>query len=216
MAQSLLLGVSVLEVVSFALKVVATIGGAIVGWYLTPPVVKVLVRLAVHKPAPKPLVTVSRLMGALIVALVVWMIWSFGFGEGWGFGPGPGGSPGLGAGSGGTGKQQAGKDNEQKDKTAREKDDKKSGPAPPETLTVRMRGGVGVEKQFYLVDNKPRTLDEVRQILKKERGHLKTVEIVIDDDSVPDGHPAVVGLRNAVREQGLAVRTSIVEKGGER
>src|SRR5437588_6706160 len=117
MAQSLLVGVSVLEVVSFALKVVATIGGAIVGWYLTPPVVKVLVRLAVHKPAPKPLVTVSRLMGALLAAAIVWTIWSFGFGDGWGFGPGPGGSPGLGAGSGGTGKQQPAKDGEQKDKT---------------------------------------------------------------------------------------------------
>ena len=86
MAQTLLLGFSVLEIVSFALKVMATVGGAILGWYVTPPLVRVLVRLAVHKPAPKAVVTVSRLMGALLVAAVVWSLWSWGFGDGWGFG----------------------------------------------------------------------------------------------------------------------------------
>jgi hypothetical protein len=83
----------------------------------------------------------------------------------------------------------------------------------PDTLTVRMRGGAGVGDRFYMVDDAPRTLDQVRQVVKKDRDHLKTVEIVIDDESVPDAHPAVVSLRNAVRAEGLAVRTSIVEKG---
>jgi len=202
-----------LQLVSFALKVLATVGGGILGWYVTPPVVRLLVRVAVHKPAPKPLVTLSRLMGALLVAVLVWSLWSWGFGDGWGFGPGPGGSPGLGRGPGGTGKQSASKDGSPKDTTAKEKDGKKAGPPLPDTLTVRMRGGANVENRFYMVNGTPQTLGEVRQILKKERDHLTMVEIVIDVESVPDAHPAVVSLRNAVRAEGLAVRTSIMEKG---
>jgi hypothetical protein len=203
-----------LQIVSFALKVMATIGGGILGWYVTPPVVRLLVRLAVHKPAPKAIVTVSRLMGALLVAALVWSIWSWGFGDGWGFGPGPGSGPGLGPGGGGTGKQIAATNGTPQETTAPAKDGKKAPPPLPDTLTVRMRGGAGVEKQFYLVDNTPRTLDEVRQVMKKGHDHWKTVEIVIDDESVPDGHPAVRSLQSAARSAGLAVRTSIVEKGG--
>jgi hypothetical protein len=67
-----------------------------------------------------------------------------------------------------------------------------------------------------MVDNKPRSLDEVRQIMKEGHDHWKTVEIVIDDDSVPDGHPAVVGLRNAARAAGLRVQTRINENGGSK
>jgi hypothetical protein len=202
-----------LQIVSFALKVLATVGGAILGWYITPPVVRLLVRVAVHRPAPKALVAVSRLMGALLVAAIVWAIWSFGFGDGWGFGPGSGGGAGLGPGSGGTGKQSSSKDGVSKDKSVTEETTKKAGPPLPDTLTLRMRGGAGVGDRFYMVDGTPRTLDDVRQILKKERDHLKTVEIVIDDESVSREHPAVRALGNVVLAEGLAVRTSIVEKG---
>jgi hypothetical protein len=217
MAQTLLFGLSVFEVVSFTLKVMATAGGAILGWFVTPPVVRLLVRLAIHKSAPKPLVTVGRLMGALLVAAVVWSIWSFGSGQGWGFGSGWGGSPGSGQGKGGTGKQEVAKNDVQKDDTAREKDKKKAVLPVADKLTVRMRGGTGVEieERFYLVDNKPRTLNEVKQILKDGRDHWKTVEIVIDDDSVSGKalHPMVLALQNAVRAEGLVVKTSSVEQG---
>ena len=153
-----------IAMLSFVLKVLATVGGAILGWYVTPPVVRLLVRVAVHKPAPQLFVTISRLMGALVVASIVWAIWSFGFGDGWGFGPGGGSGPGLGPGSGAT---QAAKNGEPKDATAqgkdaKEKEGKQTGPTLPETLTVRMRGGAGVGKEFYLLDKQPMTLDQVR------------------------------------------------------
>jgi hypothetical protein len=207
-----LYGLSVLEIVSFALKVLATVSGGILGWYITPPVVRVLVRIALHKPAPGPLVTVSRVMGALIVGAIIWAIWSFGFGDGWGFGPGLGSGAGLGPGSGG--KQAAVKNGESKETTDKAKSSKNAEVPLPETLSIQMRGGAGVEKQFYLVQNQPMTLDEVRQVLEKQRDHLKTVEIVIDENSVPERHAAVLSLRRLAHSQGFAVQTKILEKFG--
>src|SRR5262249_19784083 len=83
--------------------------------------------------------------------------------------------------------------------------------AESETLRVEMLGGARVEQQrFYLLqgEERPRTLEGLQEVLaerRKQKPPLRSLEIVIYENSVAAEHPAVKDLEKWAREHDLAV-----------
>src|SRR5262245_31833802 len=102
------------------LRVVAAIGAALVGWFATGPVVRILYRLIVRRGVPSWVLPWSRLAGAMVCGFLVYYFLPLGGGPGWGWGLGAGGGPGRGPGQGGdkTEKQP------RRDKSLKEESDK--------------------------------------------------------------------------------------------
>src|SRR5687768_5476989 len=70
----------------FGLRVAVAIGAAILGWFLAGPVARVLHRLAFQKPiSPKGLFA-SRLIAAIVLALLAFLLIPIGPGMGFGLG----------------------------------------------------------------------------------------------------------------------------------
>src|SRR5947209_15607769 len=85
------------------LRVIAGVGGAFVGWFVSDPLARVTYRLAAGKPIPGWTLPWIKVAGAILVGLLVYFFIPLGGGPGgWGYGPGLGGGPGKGPGEGGT------------------------------------------------------------------------------------------------------------------
>src|SRR5262245_24180971 len=121
------------EVFYLALRVLAAVGGFVIGYLLTGPLVRFLVRVAVHKQVPDGVLLWVKVLGGLVVAIVVFQLMQFGpggGGSGSGGGTGDGKGTGKGTGSGKNGKPDPGKQNDDG------KDKGKTRPTPEETLVV--------------------------------------------------------------------------------
>lgn len=197
------LGEAAIEVV----RVIAGVGGAFVGWFVSDPLARLTYRLAIQKPIPSWTLPFAKVGGAATLGLLVYFLVRIGGGpDGWGYGPGVGGDPGKGPGEG-------------KDKTALTKDvksdDKKPGvddavkPAdksPPavvrKIVEIEILGGerylrVGEERYYLLrTTGKAMTLEEVDAYLKENRAKLE-LHVVVTEDS-----PA----------KGLGIREDLVER----
>src|SRR5438105_3154266 len=198
-------GFAILQFVHFGLRVLAGLAGAFVGWMFTGYVVRFLVRLAFHRPTPRPVLTLSRLLGALAIGLLVYYYLHPGGSGGWGWGGGGGGGSGSGQGShGGT---ASGKTTP--DKSTRPAVEGTTQKAPgKDTLVVELLGGSRYkgEGRYYVVQGKPpaRTLKEIEALLKAGKERLGKLEIVIRPDSVSRSHPATTRLQQLADEYGLA------------
>jgi hypothetical protein len=187
-----------------ALKFLAVAGGAAVGWVGCGALFRLVARLSVGRPVPRPMMLVVRSLGAVALGLAVWA-WVFGTG-GSGFGTGTG--LGLG-GQGGQGTEVEAPPEPRPLEPA-------PGPAEKEkagisVLRIEMLGGARVrEQRFYLLEGstQPMTLDELRARLRepKSGGVLKGIEIVIYEDSVAQDHPAVRDLERWAKQHDLTVR----------
>jgi hypothetical protein len=192
-----------LEVLYDLMRLFFAVAGAIIGWFITPPIVRLLGRLAFHKPPAPILVRVTRVLGAILVGVLVFQFFPFGSGGGGGGGSGGGTGAGVGNKKGnGSSQAAAGKKTEAAKKV--------EGPAPAgkEVLAIELIASKLYEKdsgRYYLLKGQepPRDLDEIKQYLKANKDRLRLVNILLYADSVYEEHPAVTDLKEAIEALGL-------------
>src|SRR5689334_18126058 len=95
---TLLAAIDITATVFWVVRLAAGFGGALVGWFVTGPVTRLLYRGAFQRPAPGWLVSWARLGGAALVGLLLFYFLPLGGGRGFGWGPGAGSGPGPGRG----------------------------------------------------------------------------------------------------------------------
>jgi hypothetical protein len=177
------------EGVVLVLRIILALLGALLGWWLTSPLVKGISRLAFRRRPSAPVLTVSRLSGAVLVALALFYFFPLGFGGG-GTGGGLGEGVGTGSGAKGPGQGDGGrKDGKQKQPEVKPGE---SG----ETVRVEMILASRYEKntgRYYLIESKapPKTLEEVDQYLNDHKGRFRNLDIIIYANSVDPRHSAV-------------------------
>jgi hypothetical protein len=170
-------------------KLMAVAAAVFVGWLCTGWVVRTLVRLAFHKQTPRWVETLSRVAGAIVLGVIVWMTpLGPGGGGGW---FGSGGSAG---GDGGSANKEGGKD---KDKGGRQgSKDKKDGgsPSPKDSkVVIHLLPSKEVkDNRDYRIEgeSKARNLAEVKEYLKAHQPQVPRkgwVEIIRSGDTVPAG-----------------------------
>jgi len=198
------------------IRVLAIVGGAVVGGLFIGMLAQVLIKFTTRKPAPRFVKNVVRLLGAVAVGLAVYLFV---------FGPGGGGLGGFGWGLGGSGSGTTGHSGTTQtglEGTPRERPQTTSArPSERErVLAIEMLGGARVkDNRFYLAEGEkePATLEEVRKTLEKRlqsRPPLKAIDIIISEDSVSERDPAVSKLRQLAEQLNLDVyvKTPAAEK----
>jgi hypothetical protein len=198
------------------LRIVVVVGGIILGWFITPPLVKLLVRLAFHRTVNPWVLTVCRLGGAVLVGYLAFLL-PLGMG---GRGPGPGG-PGSGGVSSGQDKEKPAKDRKEKEPprqtTDRASRDERS------TLVVDMLGGNAVKAgRYYLVrvpgksgKAEALTATELDGLLKKlTSGTKRIVQIDIRyyNNSVDETNKAVTKLKQLAEQYELRVKETNLDQ----
>ena len=194
-----------------AVRILAALVAAFVGWVTVGLAVGLLVRLIFRRPAPRPAVFLARIVGALALGLLVYYFLYPGGVGGWGLGGG-----GFGLGGGGTGRNGSGTGTSATSTTP--KIDKASTHVESrDTLTIEMLGGERYkgEGRYYLVEGKapPRTLDELTDLLKRNRGRYRKLEILIYPDSVAREHPATSQLAGLANRFGLSLSITRTTRG---
>src|SRR5207244_7010437 len=100
-------------------RIAVAAGGALVGYFLSGPVLRALYRLAFQRPIPGWLLPLGKLGSAALIGLLIFFFLPLGGGDGWGWGPG------WGAGAGGSdakpGKTQGKQTDPPRNRTVREK-----------------------------------------------------------------------------------------------
>jgi hypothetical protein len=162
----------------FLIRIIATIGGAIVGWFVCDPLTRGLYWLATRAAIPGLLLFASKAGGSIALALVVFGVMqfvSFGDGSGFGFGPGSGGVPGKGAGAGGD------KPADTKDAKAA-KTDAQKGPRGLEPVEIEIINGklYKDDERYFLVKRAEPALSrgELEDYLKKNKDKVEIIPVL--------------------------------------
>ena len=184
------------EAAFLVLRIIAGVGGAFIGWFVSDPLARITHRLIWHKPIPGEMLLWLKMGGAALLGLLVFFLIPLGGGPGgWGYGPGKGGSPGLGSGQGGKdlGAGTTGNKDDEKKKPADDKTkptDKAAGKAVRKPVEIEVLGGdryPGGER-YYLLQGRtePMTLKQVDAYFAD---HADTLELhmVITKDSPAKG-----------------------------
>ncbi len=173
------------------MRMAAALGGLIAGWFLSGPIVRLLVRVAFHKPVPPNVLYGCKIGGAMLTALLIFWYLPLGTGGG-------GGGSGNGAGNGGPGDGK-GSGPGNGDAAKKGGDDKSLGNGKRGTIAIEVIGGDRYKDdvRYYLLDRKEPavSLSEVEAAFKDKRGRLQVV-IVLTKDSVGERHGAVSRLQN--------------------
>ena len=169
-------------------KIIAAVGGAVVGWFVCDPLTRLLYRLSFRAPTPGPVLLLSKGAGAATLALVVYFAIHLGGGGGFGSGPGPGGLPGKGPGKGG---DKIIADGSAKD--AKIVKDKVDGPkfnGKLETVHIEILGGKRFDddgkERFYLLERKSPAvnIDDVEEYFKKHEAKIHVVAVLTRDTGI--------------------------------
>jgi hypothetical protein len=171
----------------FLVRIIATIGGAVVGWFACDPLTRLIYRLIYREGVPGALLFSFKSMGAISLALAIYFLLPLGGGGGLGQGPGKGGLPGKGPGKGGA-KNDATTDAVKKDdkSVVEPKTDKISpnGKTAPkrEIVFIEVIGGArfptdGKDRHYLLKQMEPPvSLSDLEDYFKQ---HAKTLEVKI-------------------------------------
>jgi hypothetical protein len=186
------LGAAALKVV----HVIAAIGGAFVGWFVSDPIARITHRVVTRKAIPSWTLPWIKMAGAALCGLLIYFFILFGGGPGgWGYGLGLGGGPGKGPGEGGkdTGAlvQNGGKP---ADKTRPLDKGKPADKTVRKRLDIEVLGAKRVRDadHCYLLipDDKkpgtPMTLKDVEGYFK-EHGSKMELHVILTDDSPDEG-----------------------------
>jgi hypothetical protein len=182
------------ELLFFLLRVGVALVGAFLGWLVSGPLVRLLVRLAFHRPASPLVLRFGRLAGAVLAGLLVYYFFHLGSG---GSGGGIGGGIGQGQGS------QAGNNgstpDKNPDKSARDRSTEDTQPQPAKeklAIEIILSKHYKGDDRYYLLQGKEpaQTLKEVEDYLAKRRKKLELVEIIVYANSVAAAKPPVKDL----------------------
>jgi hypothetical protein len=183
--------------VLWALRVTMAIAGALLGWFLTGPVVKLLYRGAFQRPLPGWVMPWTRLGGAALVGLLLGYLLPLGSGSGFGWGPGGGG-----AGPGARHDPADAADG----KPAAADAAAKTAAQDLEALEIEVVGGKRYQGsgRFYLIGRREPAvpLEKVEDYLKKNQERLaEYITIVLtSNQSVDVGHAAVLRLNTVIEK----------------
>jgi hypothetical protein len=179
------------ENVLFGLRIAAGLGGALLGWIVSNPVLRLGHRIIAGRPVPGWAVPWVRLLSAGVLGVLAYFFIPLGGGGGLGWGPGRGGGPGKGPGEGGA-YTKAESGSTSKEAAASKA---KSG---REVLDIELLGGPRYtgDGRYYLLQRQapPLSLEEVEEALKK-RGDRVEVHVILTEQSVGRHHEAVARLR---------------------
>src|SRR5438105_2829660 len=201
-----LAGLAIVDVGMNVLKLLAIAGGFMIGGLGSGLLFRGAAKLALARQIPRPMMVIVRLLGGVAAGLAVY-VWAFGpGGSGWGSGPG--------LGSGGQG-QNTLASNPSADRQTDTGQDKANQPGS-DALRVIMLGGNRVpDQRFYLVegDKEAKNLLDLQKAIQarqddKDKPPLKSIEIVIYEDSVSQEHPAVRDLKRWATQNDLTVTLS--------
>jgi hypothetical protein len=176
------------EGVLHIVRIIATIGGAVVGWFVCDPLTRLIYRLAYRAATPGPLLFTTKACGAALLGAAMYFI-PLGGGGGLGSGPGPGGLPGKGPGPGGN--DAPTKDAVAKDAKPLAKIEQKADQAR-ELVDIEILGGKRFKDdgklRYYHVKQTDATLSyvELRDYFSRHKGKLN-VRVVLTPDSASFG-----------------------------
>jgi hypothetical protein len=183
------------EAALFVLSVIAGVGGAFVGWFVSDPVARITYRLVTGKPIPGWTLPWIKITCAVLLGLLVYFLVQLGGGPGGlGYGPGLGGGPGKGPGAGGKDTGAATTDSGTPADKKASQDKTKSGTKPPEAVVrkpveIEVLGGKRYpgDERYYLLraTDKAMTIAEVEAYFK-EHGSKLELHIVLTDESPDD------------------------------
>lgn len=204
------------EGVLHVVRIIAAVGGAVVGWFAFDPLTRLGYRLLYRAPTPGAVLFTCKGSAAAILATLIYVFIPLGGGGGPGSGPGKGGSPGAGPGKGGTkivsdgAAKDAKGNNKDKDKT-----DAAKTPAKLERVPIEILGGTRFEDdgkdRFYLLERKKPavSIGEIDAYFKKHEGKIEVIAVLTKDTGVD---PDLIGspldkLRKKAAEHKIQVYT---------
>jgi hypothetical protein len=162
-------------------RIIATVGGAVVGWFGSDPLTRVVYRLLYRAATPGVLLFTMKGMGATTLALLMWFL-PFGGGGGLGWGPGSGGLPGKGPGQGGAKAAPITKDGTTPKDEATPDPAKSTQPLQP--IEIEIISGKRFEDdgkdRYFVVDHKYPALshDELDDYLKKNHAKIEVTPVL--------------------------------------
>jgi len=172
------------------IRIAAAVGGALVGYFLSGPLLRMLYRLAFQRLVPGWLLPLGKLGSAALIGVLIFFFLPLGGGDGWGWGPG------WGTGAGGEGGEKAGK--------SKGKQTAATDSAVREKLEIELLGGkkYAGDERFYLVKRTlpAKTLGELEELLKDKADKLEVHILLTDEsESVARSHPAFRRLRDLLQ-----------------
>ena len=167
-------------------KIIGAVGGAVIGWFVSDPLTRLLYRVSFKGATPTSVLLFFKFTGATGLALLIYISIQLGSGGGFGFGPGQGGNPGKGKGQGGDKGVAAtdGKDKQPaKDKTDVDvKTAKSIETIEIEIISLKRLDDVDNGRHFLLRRKEPAvTLGQVEELFKKGPGKIEVVPVLTRD-----------------------------------
>jgi hypothetical protein len=179
-------GYDLQEGVVFIIRIIATIGGAVVGWFVCDPLTRVTYRISFRAATPGALLFCGKAIGGASLAAAVWFFMPTGDGSGGpGFGEGKGGLPGKGADKGGEKPDPAKDAKVVKDKTeAKDKSTQSLEPVEIEIISGKVFEKLSDEEQarkrYFLIKRAepPLSADELEAYLKKHHARIEVTPVL--------------------------------------
>jgi hypothetical protein len=198
------------ELFFFVLRLMACVGGFLVGWFVTGPVASLGYWLISRRSLPQFANYWAKLIVGIGVALLVFWFLPLGGGGGGGGGSGGGIGKGIGPGKGDSGAPKDAIHGKGLGVEPAKTDEKTDGAAPAtEILVIEVLGGDDVQEgKYYLIGRQPPAVDvvAVQVQLNFMRSKLAGIDIVLTDRSVGESHLAVRQLVQMAQERMLRSR----------
>ena len=196
---SLFAFISVAPHVFFVIRVIAGIGGAVVGYFLSGPLLRVLWWIAFRRAIPPRLLPWAKSLAGIGLGLLLYFFIPLGGSGGWGFG-GPGGG---GSGSGDGAGDGVGPSVEAKSSKSSDAKGVSNATATRDIVVVELIGGdrYAGEGKYYLLGRKdpPLTLPQVEEALKKNQAKTE-LHVIFTSEGVGPSHNAAVRLRELAQK----------------
>ncbi|MBI2808447.1 MAG: hypothetical protein HYX68_25960 [Planctomycetes bacterium] len=162
-------------------RIIAAVGGAVVGWFVFDPLTRLLYRVSFKGATPTTLLLGSKATGAATLSLLIYFFIPLGGSGGLGFGAGPGGGAGKGPGQGGDSKVARDGKGDKKINDAK-KNDATPSTKKIESVEIEIIGrddDDGSEHYYLLKRKKPAlTAAELADYFKKNREHIEVIPVL--------------------------------------
>src|SRR5437660_7828122 len=166
-------------------KIIAAVGGAVVGWFVCDPLTRVAYRLSFKGATPASVLLLSKFTGAAALSIAAYFLVSFGSG-GLGFGPGPGGLPGKGPGQGGDKGLIANSDGKNGKSPTKDKvDPVKKNPYAMEPIEIEIINNKRLDdidnERFFLLQRAepPLTSGQLEDYFKKNHAKIEVTPVLV-------------------------------------